>query len=148
MKARAIIENEELKAELLDNPSPLSVLSRHGLEAGDHGSYDKPGWGKDNVATVNWQKYAGLVIPMTPAPEVNVTVTTWLTPQWQTNAATIELVYGSKGRKATFSYNGADDYDMVRKLDMALTKLKRRLSLYKPRTERGLDKIITTLGYR
>jgi len=148
VKARSLIENEELKAELLDNPSPLSVLSRHGLESSDHGQFDKPGWGNNNFATVHWNKYVGLVIPMTPAPDVSVVVTTWDTPKWQTNAATIELVYGSKGRKATFSYNGADDYDMVRKLDMALTKLKLRLSLYKPRTERGLDKIITTLGYR
>lgn len=146
MNARLLIEENDLKSEMLADTSIQSILTRHGLVPGAAGHYERRGW-NDNMATVYHQQYDGLTIPMAPAPEVQVVVLTYITPAWQNFSAQVILEYGSKSRKVQLETQGDDEGVMVTKLDLKLTKLKKRLKLYKPRTERGLDTIIRGLGY-
>jgi len=152
VKARLLIEqDDDLKGELFSVASIAYVLERHGLKPKENGTYKTRAIGyASQEVDVNWSSYDGLTIPMTPAPDVSVVAQVWATPAWAKHHVRILLTYGKTERKIDADYQASDEseYQALRKLDTTLTKLKRRLSLYKPRTERGLDKIITTLGYR
>jgi len=148
MNARALIESDDMKAELLADSSVASVLNRHGMDVVDSGTYQTRGWGDDNMADVTWKKFTGLTIPTTvEASPVVVTVTLWFTPKWFKYVARIELFYGSFARRRDVESQEEGDEAIRTRLDLKLDKLKKRLKLYRPKTDKGLDRIINALGY-